>query len=38
MTLAMLVDCGDPRIPANGYASYENTTLGSTVTYSCNSS
>ena len=38
MTLAMHVDCGDPGIPANGDASYENTTLDSTVTYSCNSS
>ena len=32
------VDCGRPAIPANVFAIYENTTVGSTVTYFCNSS
>ena len=36
MTLA--VDCGRPAIPSNTFAIYENTTVGSTVTYFCNSS
>ena len=36
MTLAL--DCGRPAIPTNTFAIYENTTVGSTVTYFCNSS
>lgn len=36
--ITLAVDCGRPAIPSNTFAIYENTTVGSTVEYFCNSS